>query len=53
VLTAKSRSETALRRPPLPLIEGGHPASPDREMTPERAAEILLAQEATWANKNR
>ncbi len=53
VLTARSRPATVLRRPPLPLIEGGHPALPDREASPERTAEILLNQEATWAQENR
>jgi plasmid stability protein len=32
----------------LPLIECKHAASPAEEPTPERVAEILLAQEVTW-----
>jgi plasmid stability protein len=33
----------------LPLVECAHGASPGEEVTPERAAEILLAQEARIA----
>ena len=33
----------------LPLVECAHGASPGEEVTPERAAEILLAQEASIA----
>jgi hypothetical protein len=29
----------------LPLIRGGHPAPPGQELTPERVAEILLADD--------
>jgi plasmid stability protein len=32
----------------LPRIECKHAAPPAEEMTPERVAEILLAQEAGW-----
>jgi plasmid stability protein len=32
----------------LPLILGKKAASPHDEMTPERVADILLAQEVTW-----
>ena len=32
----------------LPLIECKHAASPDEEMTPQRVADVLLAQEAEW-----
>jgi hypothetical protein len=32
----------------LPLIECRRAANPDEEMTPERVAEILLAQEVGW-----
>jgi plasmid stability protein len=52
-LMAKSHPVAGLRRTPLPLIEGGHPAAPDQEMTAERTAEILLAQETTWAQESR
>jgi plasmid stability protein len=33
----------------LPLIEGGHPARRDAEMTPQRIHEILLQQEVEVA----
>lgn len=33
----------------LPLIEGGHPALPDAEMTPQRIHDILLQQEVEVA----
>jgi hypothetical protein len=32
----------------LPLIRCKHAASPEQEVTPERVAEILLAQEVGW-----
>jgi len=32
----------------LPLIECKHAASPQEELTPERVADILLAQEVGW-----
>jgi plasmid stability protein len=32
----------------LPLIECKQAATPQEELTPERAADILLAQEAGW-----
>jgi predicted DNA-binding antitoxin AbrB/MazE fold protein len=32
----------------LPRIEGGHSPSPGEELTPERVADLLLAQEAEW-----
>jgi plasmid stability protein len=32
----------------LPLIVCVHPARPDEELTPERVAAILLAQDAEW-----
>ena len=32
----------------LPLIECKQAAAPEEEMTPERVAEILLAQEVEW-----
>ena len=32
----------------LPLIECKHAARPQEEVTPERVADILLAQEARW-----
>jgi len=38
-------TRTVRHRVRLPLIEGGHSAKPGEEITPERAAEILLDQE--------
>jgi plasmid stability protein len=35
----------------LPLIEGGHPARPEDEMTPQRIHEILLQQEVDGARE--
>ena len=32
----------------LPVIRGGRPALPAEELTPERVADILLAQEVEW-----
>lgn len=31
----------------VPLVHCAHPAAPEEEMTPERAAQILLSEEAT------
>lgn len=36
---------TAPRRVQLPLIAGGHSANPDDEMTADRVAEVLLADD--------
>jgi len=36
------------RRVKLPLVECAHDARPGEEMTPERAADVLLEQEAEW-----
>ena len=36
------------RKTGLPLIECKHAASPHEQMTPERAADLLLAQEIGW-----
>jgi hypothetical protein len=35
-----------IRRVRLPLVRCAHPARPDQEVTPGRAAEILLDEEA-------
>jgi hypothetical protein len=43
-----SKPELILEPGELPLIRVGHPARPGREITPERAAEILIEQEAEW-----
>jgi hypothetical protein len=32
----------------LPVIKCRHPAAPAEEWTPERVAELLIAQEASW-----
>jgi plasmid stability protein len=39
---------TRAKKTGLPLIMCKHPASVDEELTPERVADILLAQEAEW-----
>jgi len=39
---------TTDRKTGLPVIECQKAASPQEELTPERVAEILLAQEAEW-----
>ena len=36
------------KRVEFPLVQCERAARPDEEITPERAAEILLAQEAEW-----
>lgn len=43
------RKRTAPSRVRLPLVQCVHPATPDQEMTPERAAQILLAAEVSAA----
>jgi plasmid stability protein len=55
-LTADANSQAGADRPTittdkktgLPLIECRRAASPAEELTPERVAEILLAQEVEW-----
>lgn len=37
----------------LPVIQCLHAAKRDEEMTPQRVAELLAAQEAGWANDSR
>lgn len=32
----------------FPVIVGGHSASPDEEMTPDRVFEMMQAQELQW-----
>jgi hypothetical protein len=44
-----SEPELILNPGELPLIKVGRKARPGREITPERAAEILIEQEAEWA----
>ena len=45
VLDGLTSPNNTLHRIKLPLIEGGHPAAPGQEMTPERTADILQEQE--------
>lgn len=44
-------SGTPGRRVQLPLVRCAHPAGPDEEVTPDRAAEILLRDEARSARE--
>jgi plasmid stability protein len=44
----KQGQATPPRRVQFPIIKSGHPAKPEEEMTPERVAEILIEQEASW-----
>jgi hypothetical protein len=34
------------RRVTLPLVQTAHPANPDEEMTPERVAAVLIAEDS-------
>lgn len=43
--------KTTGRRVQVPLIRCAHPASPETEMTPERVAQVLLAEEADAASR--
>ncbi len=52
LLAGNPRQTKAPRRVPLPLIVGGRPARPGKGMTPERTAEILSAQETSWARSS-
>jgi plasmid stability protein len=49
-LASKSRSAYSKEQAKLPLIRCAHAAAPDEEMTPERAFEVLLAQEISQAS---
>jgi plasmid stability protein len=40
----------SLRRVRLPLVQCAHQARPDEEMTPDRAARVLIEQEAREAS---
>lgn len=44
-------SGEAARYVSFPLIAGTKPAAPGEELTPERVANLLLAQEAEWADE--
>jgi plasmid stability protein len=41
--------DDAPHRVALPLVECAHPAAPDEELTPERVAKVLIAEEAARA----
>jgi plasmid stability protein len=43
------QAATQPHRVKLPLIRGGHPAKPGEEMTADRVAEILMAEEVDRA----
>src|SRR5712692_919616 len=45
---ARARAVTKDKETGLPLIRCKHAASPEEEVTPERAAEILREQELGW-----
>jgi len=42
----------AAHRVKFPIILGGHPARPDEEIRPERAAEILLQQDVDHSDNS-
>ena len=42
---ARDQGLSVRRRVKLPLVECAHEAGPDREMTPERVAQVLLDEE--------
>ena len=46
---AKAEERTARKRKPrLPLVKCRHDATAATEMTPQRVADLLLEQEASW-----
>lgn len=45
---APSTPGAVRRRVKLPLVKCAHPALPGEEMTPNRVANVLLAEEAGW-----
>ena len=48
-LDQEPQAPNAVRsRVQLPLVECAHEARPDQEVTPERAADVLLEEEARW-----
>ena len=50
-LTDQDLRPTVVRqRVKLPLVDCAHPARPEEEVTPERAAELLADQEASGAD---
>jgi hypothetical protein len=48
-LTAAEAPKPIIHRVKFPIVRGTHPAAPDEEITPQRAHEILLDQEAQAA----
>lgn len=46
----RETSGSALTRVQVPLVECAHPADPEDEITPERAADILSREEAAAAS---
>ena len=48
-LSTKSQVITRDKKTGLLRIQCKHAAAPDKEMTPERVAELLLEQEVNWA----
>lgn len=48
---ATTASRTAGHRVKLPLIQCRHPASPAMELTAEKVAQVLLAQEVDWIDE--
>lgn len=46
--TTQSPTVTKDKKSGLPIVQCRHAAAPDEELTPERVAEILIAQEAGW-----
>lgn len=44
--------ERVTRRVDLPLVRCAHPALPEEEMTPERAAEVLAESDAASATRD-
>ncbi len=46
----RSRAAVKPTRVQFPLVRGTRPATPESEMTPERVAEVLIAEEAAQAS---
>ncbi|MCG6926976.1 MAG: antitoxin [Acidobacteria bacterium] len=45
-LAEETRAQGIRRRARLPLVQCAHQARPEEEMTPDRVAEVLLAEES-------
>ena len=48
-LAAEARPEPSPHRVKLPLFHSTRRANPEEEMTPERIAQTLIDEEASWA----